>query len=110
MKKKFASTEFDYSTDAKTDFKRHCVTHTGVKAHKCDTCANCFTQKSSLIKHIKSNHTKESKYECEVCEKVFTRRGNLLEHVKVVHKKIKSYFFVLNVIKLLLKIVISQDT
>ena len=54
VKKKFACTDCDYSTDLKSVFKRHSVTHTGVKAHKCDTGGNCFTLKSGLTRHIKS--------------------------------------------------------
>ena len=91
VKKKWACTECDYSCDWRNDYKRHLVTHSKVKAHKCDTCGKCFTRKGNLTRHIKSVHTKESQYECEVCEKVFTQRGTLLTHIKIVHDKIRSF-------------------
>ena len=91
MKKKFACTKCDYSTDKRPDFKRHCVTHTGVKAYKCDTCGKCSSTKGNLTKHIKSVHTLEKEYKCNVCEKVSHHRHVLLQHVKTVHDKIRSF-------------------
>ena len=91
MKKKIACTDCDCSTDDKGKFKYNCVTQTGVKAQKCDTCGNCFTLKSNLTPHMKSVHVKKSKCECEICEKMFNNRGRLLQHVKAVHDQIKSF-------------------
>ena len=51
VKKKFACTKCNFSTDNRRDFKNHVVFHTGVKAHKCDTCGKCLTSKRSLSKH-----------------------------------------------------------
>ena len=90
-KKKFACTECEYSCDHKGDYQKHLVSHTKVKAHKCDTCDKSFTLKSSLTNHIKTVHTKESKHECQICKKVFTEAGSLRRHVKSVHDKIRSY-------------------
>ena len=99
MKKKIACTECDYSTHYISHFKSHCVTHTGVKAHKCDICGNCFTKNNSLTTNIKSVPTKESEYDCEVCEKMFTQLGNLFRHVKLFMVRLNR-IFVLNVRKL----------
>ena len=88
MKKEFASTKCDYSTDNRKDFERHCVTHTGVKTYKCDTCGKFYSTKSSLSQHIRSIHTKENEYECDVCEKVYYRRSELLQYVKVILLKL----------------------
>ena len=89
MKKQFPCTKCNFSTDNGTNFKSHCVTHSAVKAYKCDTCGNCFTLKGNLTKHINSVHSKENKNECDFCEKVYYRLSNLLQHVKAVHDKIK---------------------
>jgi len=91
VKKKWPCTECNYSTDVKSYYHSHLVTHSKVKAHKCDTCGNCFTLKHNLTKHIKSIHTKELKYDCEICKYVFTERGSLLKHVKTVHDMIRSF-------------------
>ena len=90
MKKKWACTGCDYSSDKKNHNQLHLVTHSKVKPHKCDTCGKYFTQKSNLTTHIKSVHTKESKVVCEICDKVFSKRYSLLKHIKSVHDKIRS--------------------
>ena len=77
MKKKWACTDCDYSTDFKRD-QRHLVTHSKVKAYKCDACGKGFTRNGDLTRHTKSVHTKESQHECEVCKKVFIQRPHLL--------------------------------
>ena len=43
IKKKWAFTECDYSSDFKRNYLRQLVTHSKVKAHNSDTCGNCFT-------------------------------------------------------------------
>ena len=68
VKNKSACTKCDYSFYWKSQYQRHIVIHSKVKAHKCDTCGKYFTRKGSLTSHIKSVHTKESKYECEGCD------------------------------------------
>ena len=91
VKKKWACTECDYSSDRKSDYKNHLITHSNIKGHKCDTGDKCFTTKSSLNRHIKSVHTKEYKVDCEVCDKVFTRTSGLLKHIKTVRYKIRCF-------------------
>ena len=70
MKKKWACTECDCSSDRKSLYQSFLVKHSKVKAHKCDNCGKCFTLKSILSTHIKSVQTKKSEVECEVCGKV----------------------------------------
>ena len=66
VKKKFACTTGNYSTDNRTYFKGHCVTHIRVKAYKCDTCGKYYSTKSNLTQHIKSVHIKMNEYKCDV--------------------------------------------
>ena len=88
-KNRFVCTECDYSSNHKSNFMYHCVTHTAVKADKCVTFGNCITEKSSLTLHIKSALYKESYYECEVGDKGFSYYSSLFHHFKASRYKIK---------------------
>jgi len=54
----------------------------------CILCNQKFTQKSSLVKHIKSTH-KEIKISCKLCPQKFVCKQNLGRHIKSVHEQIK---------------------
>lgn len=94
LKKKWACTLCDYSTDIKTGLRRHILTHTKAKPHKCGECGKCFTRQDSLTRHHKSIHTKESKYKCDFCSKTYTRHCGLLRHIQAVHDKTKCFVWV----------------
>ena len=88
-KKKYSCTLCSYSTDKKSDLKRHVVTHTKVKSHKCDQCSKCFTRKSDLTRHLKRQHilelSNESRFACVECGKQFVLGSSLIAHMKSHH-------------------------
>ena len=66
------------------DLSRHLLTHTGVKAHTCNTCGKCFTLSSQLTTHMRSVHLCE-RYTCEHCSKSYTSKQHLTSPIKSVH-------------------------
>lgn len=52
---------------------------TGSKGYACDQCPKAFTQKRSLVQHVKSVHQKVC-YECPKCRNTFSRQTNLRRH------------------------------
>ncbi|XP_064620563.1 zinc finger protein 112-like [Lineus longissimus] len=76
-----------YRTSYRANFQKHCLIHTQVKRHKCDTCNKRFTQKSHLDAHIKAIHSNPNKeYRCHICEYVTMRSQSLNSHMKKHHK------------------------
>ena len=69
--------------------KTHILTHTKVKAHKCDICEKKFTQKSSLVRHFRI-HLGEQPYGCSKCEKWFTARSTRDKHMRIHHKELSK--------------------
>jgi len=55
----------------------------------CDLCPQKFTQKISLVRHIKSVHDKV-KFSCNLCLKKFPQEKNLGLHIKSVHEEISG--------------------
>ena len=53
--------------------------------YKCNTCSKVFTEKRSLVRHIKNAHDKQQKHKCEICEKDFSRLSNLRRHKESTH-------------------------
>ena len=109
VKRKLECTECDYSCDFNSDYQRHFLKHSKVKAHKCDTCGKCFTQKCNLTRHIKSVHTKELQVKCKICENFFVKVVFYFNMLKLFVTRF-DILFVLNVIKHFLKIVYLQST
>ena len=91
LPKRFQCSFCEYSSETKTNFQRHLVTHKKVKPFKCTHCNQSYKRKCHLTAHVKWAHTKESKPGCKVCNKIFNDRSNLLRHVRAVHDKIKSF-------------------
>ena len=61
----------------------------GERPYKCTECQKAFTQKNTLIIHMKK-HSGEKNYECEHCGTSFVQKGNLKTHIKRVHEKATS--------------------
>ena len=60
------------------------LTHTKVKAYECDICKKKFSQKSSLITHVRI-HLGEMPYGCSKCEKWFTQISGRDQHLRIHH-------------------------
>uniref|UniRef100_A0A8C6TJH4 C2H2-type domain-containing protein n=1 Tax=Neogobius melanostomus TaxID=47308 RepID=A0A8C6TJH4_9GOBI len=50
--------------------------------HKCSDCGMKFSQRQSLIRHIRNTHNKERPHRCSVCQKVFFRKYALVNHMR----------------------------
>ena len=53
--------------------------------YKCNTCFKVFTEKRSLVRHMKNAHEKQQKHKCEICEKDFSRLSDLRRHKESTH-------------------------
>ena len=53
--------------------------------YKCNTCSKVFTEKRSLVRHMKNAHEKQQKHKCEICEKDFSRLSDLPRHKESTH-------------------------
>lgn len=60
----------------------------------CPHCANIFSKKCTLNRHIEQVHLNIQIHKpatCCQCGKVFSKKGHLDRHVKIIHKGIKDY-------------------
>ena len=71
------------------DLKRHLLTHSGKKIHKCVTCEKAFALAGNLKKHILT-HTGVKAHKCGTCDKAFTQTDNLKAH-NLIHRGEKSH-------------------
>ena len=53
--------------------------------YKCNTCSKVFTEKRSLVRHVKNTHEKHQKHQCEICERDFSRLSDLRRHKESTH-------------------------
>lgn len=59
--------------------KAHVLSHSGMKAHKCQYCSKSFSRRAHMIEHQRS-HTGNYRFCCPNCGKGFTRQKYLKEH------------------------------
>ncbi|KAM3913742.1 uncharacterized protein RB166_018931 [Leptodactylus fuscus] len=61
---------------------RHLKNHSVEKPFACTDCGKCFKRKSLLVKHLRS-HTGEKPFSCMECGKGFMQKSNLTEHHRI---------------------------
>lgn len=58
----------------------------------CKHCAEQFSTKSNLIRHISSQHSEERKmYQCELCDVQLTTHAGLKTHIRCRHINLREY-------------------
>ncbi|XP_046407940.1 uncharacterized protein LOC124172538 [Ischnura elegans] len=61
------------------------VPHTAKTSYSCSECENSFSEKGSLVRHIRT-HTKEKPYSCGECDKSFSRKDILIWQLVYAHE------------------------
>ena len=92
VKKRYACDQCDYSSDDKSNFRRHVLIHIGsVKPYQCVQCKKSFRVKSKLTRHTNSVHDTQKFLCSRNCGKEFKSIPIMVNHVKTIHDKIKKY-------------------
>ena len=65
------------------------LTHTKVKAYKCDICMKKFSLKGGLVEHFRI-HLGEKPYGCAECGKWYTKSSIRCRHIRECHKNLSK--------------------
>ncbi|ODM91042.1 putative zinc finger protein [Orchesella cincta] len=63
--------------------KKHTLSHSNERKHKCQRCDKLFKTKVYLNNHIKGVHIKSQRYPCTFCGKTFGYQKTLSAHKKI---------------------------
>ena len=63
------------------------LSHTKIKAHKCDICKKKFSHKSNYVRHFRI-HLGEKPYGCRHCDKWFSQSSGRNRHILTHHKEL----------------------
>ena len=66
------------------NFKRHKLTHSGVKAFGCQYCESKFTTPAGQKQH-EATHSAVKPYSCKLCDKSYVNSSKLRTHVLTAH-------------------------
>ena len=84
FKELFPCEECGKSFKDRCDFKRHMLSHTGVKDFLCKVCAKPFGLKQNLERHVRT-HSDIRPFLCNFCTKTFSQLTHLKEHEGKIH-------------------------
>jgi len=76
------------------DLTSHMRRFHNVEGIVCPHCANIFSKKCTLNRHIEQVHLNIQIHKpatCPECNKVFSKKGHLDRHIKIIHQGIKDY-------------------
>lgn len=68
--------------------------HHNVEGIVCPHCANIFSKKCTLNRHIEQVHLNIQIHKpatCPQCNKIFSKKGHLDRHIKIIHRGIKDF-------------------
>ncbi len=68
-----------------TQVRRHLCVHTGQRPHQCNLCGKSYTQRNSLLIHVRTVHAGERMFVCPFCAFSFSQKSNLTTHIERIH-------------------------